>query len=293
MKYPSTYEQKDTQKISQKNKNLPFYMRLYPPLESPSENQTDFHSLHLKLDSSNQNLKNILGKQETEEQDELTQDFLDELVKPLSTLPKTRIMEVVSKVIMKSKLIEKIEDDNKLSKKINSSELSMACAKKFTYVLVKRGENVFRIGDIGDKFYYILKGKVNILKIKEIPNIYMSIIEYLNYCIFLLKQEENYLLQEVILRNYNILQITTPEEIYSLYKIAFKKSLQDNINQHLIFTNKQLDEYFKAFDQNYKDYDLDKRHLDVLEYNKNKKIPGSYIEWQNYIVKKCELTTNE
>ena len=293
MKYPSTYEQKDSQNNSQKNKNLPFYMRLYPPLESPSENQTDFHSLHLKLDSSNQNLKNILGKQETEEQDELTQDFLDELVKPLSTLPKTRIMEVVSKVIMKSKLIEKIEDDNKLSKKINSLELSMACAKKFTYVLVKRGENVFRIGDIGDKFYYILKGKVNILKIKEIPNIYMSIIEYLNYCIFLLKQEENYLLQEVILRNYNILQITTPEEIYSLYKIAFKKSLQDNINQHLIFTNKQLDEYFKAFDQKYKDYDLDKRHLDVLEYNKNKKIPGSYIEWQNYIVKKCELTTNE
>ena len=272
MKYPSTYEQKDSQNNSQKNKNLPFYMRLYPPLESPSENQTDFHSLHLKLDSSNQNLKNILGKQETEEQDELTQDFLDELVKPLSTLPKTRIMEVVSKVIMKSKLIEKIEDDNKLSKKINSLELSMACAKKFTYVLVKRGENVFRIGDIGDKFYYILKGKVNILKIKEIPNIYMSIIEYLNYCIFLLKQEENYLLQEVILRNYNILQITTPEEIYSLYKIAFKKSLQDNINQHLIFTNKQLDEYFKAFDQKYKDYDLDKRHLDVLEYNKNKKI---------------------
>ena len=288
-----TNQQNDFQNNTQKNKNLPFYMRLYPPLESKSESRQDLHNIHLKLGSNNKSIKTILGKQETDEENELTQDFLDELVKPSSVLPRSRIMDVVSKVIMKSKLIEKIEDDNKFSKKINSVDLSMACAKKFSYILVKRGDNVFRIGDIGDKFYYILKGKVNIFKVKEIPNIYMSIIEYLNYCIFLIKSEENYLFQEVIQRNYNILQITSIEEVYSLYKIVFKKSLQDNINQHLIYSNKQLDDYFKALDQKYLDYDLDKRYLDVLEFNKNKKIPGSYLEWQNYIIKKCELTTNE
>lgn len=56
--------------------------------------------------------------------------------------------------------------------------------KKFIYTLSNRGEIVFKIGDVGDKFYFILKGKANILKIKEIQNIYMSTMEYLNYCIF-------------------------------------------------------------------------------------------------------------
>jgi CRP-like cAMP-binding protein len=194
---------------------------------------------------------------------------------------------------MKSKLIEKIEDDSKIAKKINSSELSMACAKKFSYILVKKGETVFKIGDTGDKFFYILKGKVNILKIREIPNLYMSIMEYINYCLFLINNEENFLFQEVIQKNYNILQVSNPEEIKSLYKITFKKFLHDNINQHLIYTNQLLEEYFKAFIQKYSDYNIDKRQLEILDMNKKKKLQGSYKEWQNYILKKSELSTNE
>ena len=282
------------QKYFQTNKNIPFYMRLYPPLEQSSELQSDFHNLlSLKIGLNKPNMKYLLGKQETEYEDELTQDFLDEIVKPNSLMPKTKIVDVISKAIIKSKLIEKIEDDNKVSKKVNSSELSMSCAKKFSYVLVKKGENVFKIGDIGDKFYYILKGKVNILKIREIPNLYMTIMEYLNYCLFLIKGEENYLFQELIQKNYNVLQVTSAEEVISLYKIVFKKSLYDNINQHLIYTNKLLEDYFKAYNQKYSNYDLDKRQLDILEFNKKKKLPNSYKEWQSYILKRCELNTNE
>ena len=285
----------ENKNYTQTNKSLPFYMRLYPPLlESNTESKSEFHNMfQLKLSSDKNSMKQLLGKEETEEEDELTQEFLDDLIKPNCLIPKSKIIDVVSKSILKSKLIEKIEDDNKIQKKINQQELSTACAKKFTYILIKKGENVFRIGDVGDKFYYILKGKVNILKIKEIPNLYMSITEYLNYCLFLLKAEENYLFQEVIQRNYHILQVTNAEEVETLYKIAFKKSIQDNVHQHLIYTNKLLEEYFKAYDQNYSSYDIDKRQLEILEFNKNKKIPGSYKEWQNYIMKKCELDTNE
>ena len=100
----------------------------------------------------------------------------------------------------------------------------------------------------------------------------MTIMEYLNYCLFLIKGEENYLFQELIQKNYNVLQVTSAEEIISLYKIVFKKSLYDNINQHLIYTNKLLEDYFKAYNQKYSNYDLDKRQLDILEFNKKKKI---------------------
>ena len=288
-----SFNNQNNNKYSQMSKNIPFYMRLYPPLEQSSESHSDFHNLLQFKISFNNNAKDSLGKTETEEEEELTQDFLNELVKPGCVIPKTKIIDVVSKAIMKSKLIEKIEDDNKVPKKINSLELSMSCAKKFSYILVKKGEKVFRIGDIGDKFYYILKGKVNILKIREIPNLYMTILEYLNYCLFLIKEEEYYLFQELIQRNYNVLQLTSAEEVISLYTIVFKKSLFDNINQHLIYTNNLLEDYFKAYNKKYSDFDIDKRHLDILEFNKKKKLPNSYKEWQNYILKKCELNTND
>lgn len=270
---------------------LPFYMRLYPPLESVSQVQPDFRNL-LKLKLSSKRAKDM-SENEVEE-DELTQEFLDELIKSSSNLSKTRIIEVISKYILKSKLIEKIEDENKFSKKkIDPQELSALCAKKFIYTLSNRGEIVFKIGDIGDKFYFILKGKVNILKIKEIQNIYMSTIEYLNYCIFLIKSNENYLFQEVIQKNYNILQISSAEEVLSIYKLAFKKSVYDKVDQHIIYNNNLLEEFFKTFNQKYINFDLDKNKLDVLEENKIKKLSGSYKEWQNYILNKFELSTAE
>lgn len=84
-------------------------------------------------------------------------------------------------------MTEKIEDENKITKKINPTELSNLCSKKFIYMPLK--------------FYFILKGKINILKLKEIPNLYMSIIEYLHYCVFLIESNKNYSFQEVIQKN--------------------------------------------------------------------------------------------
>ena len=278
--------------IDQNNK-IPFYMKLYPPMESSSQPKINLRNL-LKFKNHPKNLikNNLLGLEKVEE-DPLTKEFLDELVKPSCKIPKAKIVEVISNFIIKSRLTEKIEDENKITKKINPTELSNLCAKKFIYMLVKRGENVFKMGETGDKFYFILKGKVNILKLKEIPNLYMSIIEYLHYCVFLIESNENYLFQEVIQKNYNTLQVTSAEEVLSLYKIAFKKSLYDHIEQHLIYNNELLEEFFNIFSQKFSNYDIDENQLESLENNKKKKLAGSYKEWQNYLLTRCRLSTNE
>ena len=276
------------------NSKIPFYMKLYPPIQnSPQPKMSLRNFLQVKNNSKNDIKNELLGIDEKVEEDPLNKKFLDELVNPSCNIPKAKIEEVVSKYIIKSKLIEKIEDENKITKKINPTELSSLCAKKFTYMFVKRGDNVFKMGETGDKFYFILKGKVNILKLKEIPNLYMSIIEYLHYCVFLIESNENYLFQEVIQKNYNILQVTSAEEVLSLYKISFKKSLYDNVEQHLIYNNELLEEFFNAFNQKYINYDIDKDKLESLEANKRKKMAGSYKEWQNYLLKRSRLSTNE
>ena len=279
-------------KVENIKEDLPFFMHLYPTLEIIEQNESNFEKI-LKLDldedkkeEENKNKENINEKL-------LTKEFLDELIKNPNNIPKADILEIVSNAIKTSKLIEKMEDDNKNNKKLNQVDLNVACAKKFTFIKVKKGEIIFRIGDDGDKFYYVLKGKANILKIKEIPNIFMSIIEYINYCIFLIKSEEYFLFQEVIRINNKVLKVSSEEEIITLFRIWFKQILIEKINQHLVNNNKTLEEFFESNEQELKEYNLDIRELEILEIDKMNKVPLSYIKWKNYIIKKCEFSTRE
>ena len=216
----------------EKDKSLPFYMRLYPPIESNEQSESTLDkAIRLELNDDDDDKKVDQDKnKENANENLLTKEFLEELIKTPNTIPKVKILDIVSKALQNSKLIEKMEDDNKNTKKLNKEDLSIACAKKFAFKKFKKGEIIFRIGDDGDKFYYVLHGKTNILKIREIPNIYMSIIEYINYCIFLLKEGENYLFQEVIRINYKILKVSSEEEIITLFRIWFKISLIGQVN---------------------------------------------------------------
>ena len=289
---------KNQNNISSKgDKSLPFYMRLYPPLEALKSQDEDNEKI-LKLDNFEEDSKEEGENKNNENKKELnelnlTKEFLEELIKKPNSNHKAKIYEILSNALKNSKLIEKMEDDKNNTKKLNQDDLSLACAKKFFFTKFKRGDIIFRIGDDGDIFYYVLKGKANILKIREIPNILMSTIEYINYCIFLIKSGEKFLFQEVIRINYNFLKVSSDEEIFILFRIWFKSSLISQINQHLVDNNKSLEEYFDSHEQDMKDYNLDIRELEILEIDKNNRVPLSYIKWKNYIIKKCELTTNE
>jgi hypothetical protein len=255
-------EEKNDNEISSQEKSLPFFMKVYPKLDTP-ETDSDFK----KLSNFNTGNKNRSENEKDKGNEELilTKEFLEKLIKNPNSVPKSKIYEIVSTALKTSKLIGKMEDNNKTNKKLTEEDLCNACAQKFRFKKIPRGEIIFRIGDDGDKFYYILKGRVNILKIREIPNIYMSIIEYIRYCIFLIKIGENYLFQEVIRKNNNILRVISDEDIFILFRIWFKSELISQINQHLIDDEKTLEDFFKLYEQKFEDYDLDIKELEILE----------------------------
>ena len=87
--------------------------------------------------------------------------------------------------------------------------------------------------------------------------------------------------------------MTSEEEVIILYRIWFKISLIGQVNQHMVNNNKTLEEYFQSNGQEMKDYNFDIRELEILEIDKNNRVPLSYIQWKNYIIKKCELSTRE
>ena len=272
----------------------PVYEKIYPPLKDvfiyDENNEINNNLLKIKTKISKAKKKgNFL---EEEENDEMTEDFLSDIVKNPCPISRTKVIDIISKFIQKSKLIEKLESDFQSDKKITSNSLSQMCAEKLNYIELNSGDIVFKIGDAGDRFYFILSGNVSILKLKEIPHVEMTYIQYIKYCIFLLNSNEEYLLNEVIKANHSVLNLSSQEDIKTINKIIFMRKLAENINK-TILNNNLLKVFFQQNGQNFEDYDIKEEEIELLEQQKSKGIQGAGKEWENYITKRIKLTVSE
>ena len=274
---------------------IPIYKKLYPPLKDlfiyDENNEINNNLIKIKSKISKLPAKTNFLKEE-EDNEEMTEDFLNDLVKRPCPLSKTKVIDIISKFIQKSKLIEKLESDYQSDKKITSNSLSQICAERLSYVELQPGEIVFKIGDAGDRFYFILSGNISILKLKEIPKIEMTYIQYIKYCLFLLSLNEEYLLNEVIKANDSILNLSSIEDIKTINKIIFMRQLTDSVNK-TILNNSNLKSFFEQNGQKFDDYDIKEEELDILEQQKSKGIQGAGKDWENYITKRVKLTVSE
>ena len=264
-----------------------FDFKFYPPIK-------DFYDNESQYDIYNKNEPNFLhnGINEKIKFDneidtyEINQDFFESLIRPKNQfLNKEKKINTISKIIRKSKLMEKLEKEfSDSNKKIDLCALSYKCAKNLLFMELKKGKVLFRIGDKGDRFYFILSGKITILKPRKIIS-KMNLKQYLSYLSILIKEKEDYLFQEVILNNCTQIPITSVDEIKSLYKIFFSFELESYIENGKINNNKQLKIFFEEKGQIFDDYDIDKKKLEILEAKKKKLI--SNREWYDYILDKC------
>ena len=113
-------EEKNDNEISSQEKSLPFFMKVYPKLDTP-ETDSDFK----KLSNFNTGNKNSSENEKDKENEELilTKEFLEKLIKNPNSVPKSKIYEIVSTALKTSKLIGKMEDNNKTNKKLTEEDL--------------------------------------------------------------------------------------------------------------------------------------------------------------------------
>ena len=278
------------------NEDLPVYKKLYPPLKNyfvyDENNEIENKLLGAKSDIG----KSIkMKKKFLDDEEELVLDekFLNKLVIRPCPIPKEKVVNILSNFIQKSKLIDKIEKDYESSeKKTANKSLSVGCAEKLHFEEYERGEIIFKIGDSGENFYFILSGQVSVLKLKEIPNIEMTYMEYIRYCIYLLNQGEEYLLDEVLKANDSVLNVSSIEDMKLINKIVFMKKLNQDLNKK-INNNKQLKNYFATNMQKFSEYDIRQEDLEVFEQEKSKGKQGAGKEWEEYILKRCSLLVSE
>lgn len=98
-------------------------------------------------------------------------------------------IEIIAKYLSNTSLLNMFMKDSLLC---FSSQLKYFCAMVIQYQLLKPKEILFRIGDFGDKFYVILKGKIGILKPTEAA-VTMTYPEFLKFLAGLSNSDEAYL----------------------------------------------------------------------------------------------------
>ena len=269
-----------TNKNNNKENPLIIIRRLYPKLNE----EFFFEENNITIDKSTLILKEETGFQEKE--NILSENFLQNLIKRPCPLDKDQIISDMSKFIQNTTLIQKIQKEFQSDKKSDINELSIMCAEILNYIELKRGKILFRIGDIGDRFYFILKGKVSILKLKEIPNIKMTYHDYIDYCFFLLKEKEIYIFNEILRKNENILALNSEQEVKAIHKILFLKKLKQRLIHQLIPNIKSLYKYLEKSGYKDEDFEIQKEELEQIENNNFLKNKNK--EFNNYLLMKCE-----
>ena len=223
----------------------------------------------------------------------LSENFLKELVKKPCTLDKNIIITAMTEFIQNSQLIKKFQKDIQTDKKIEINELSKMGATHLNYMELKKGQVLFRIGDNGDRFYFILSGRVSILKLKEINDVQMTYFQYLDYCMHLITQKETYIFNKVKNRNMKILSLNSESDVISIYKIFFMRKLKEDILWDKVPDIKSLIKYLQKYGFKLQDFNIQVKNLEKIENNPNLDPEYKSEEWKDYLIKKCKPSISD
>ena len=134
------------------------------------------------------------------------------------------------------------------------------CGAEIKYKFFKKGETVFRIGDLPDNFYIILWGKVDILK--PLPK-KMTITghQYFCYLMQLVESKDEHLFNLCIKTNKNHFRIDVDDA--KDLKYIYIYIMLSQINRHKIIN---FDEVLKLVNMSYKEFDLEEDKLKDPKY---------------------------
>ena len=282
-------------------------------ISSPKETlNSDFgnENDNLNKESNNINIKNIYPKAKTHSKVikledkintprnekkgdiyELNKEFLFALIQPVFLLDKQKMYNTISTLIKNSKLSQKIEKESDI--KDNTNNLITTFVQNLSFKKIDKENILFYTGETDYKFYFIIKGSMSQLKAKK-HHLKMPFVEFISYLIELQRNNENYILNNVLLSNSKDIPIKSVDVIQRLNTIIFKKKLIEKISLETITNNNELEAFFKEYYQDFSSHLLSKKELKKLEKNKNKIIMGAVNrEWDDYIIEKCHPNSDD
>ena len=239
-----------------------------------SDNNEDLSDIYPRINTMTDNILSVSLnpdpiQQKNDVESKLTTIFLEDLISENPITPKNTIINIISKFIKSSKFIRKIERDGLIDKKVDILNLSVSCANHLQFFKIKKGDILFKIGDFGDKFYFLLKGRVEVLK----------------------------------LININIVEISNIGEFDKMYKIYFKNQLTEMLLNNNITKIEELKDFFSDYSLKLSDLEINEEELEKIiktpyDQQSKKNILGNKKSFEDnqlnqYILEKSKTSTLE
>ena len=170
-----------------------------------------------------------------------------------------------------------IKNDKILKDKIKN-KINVIVEKLSTQLTIEKvPENTFviKMNDIGDKCYFLLSGKLSIMKPIEYKNVSLNALDYIHYLINLTRYNEIDLITKVIEVNHIYINIETISNLKLITKGYFLRKVDNYLETFKTLTKEDFDNLLYEFNLKFEDFDLNYEQTmkDVEDINNN-----NYIE---------------
>ena len=188
---------------------------------------------------------------------------------------RSELIEKLTKdsIIKDNQEIESVPDSKNSSSRTNNNlyKTKMLISKLADNVLfekVEKNKFIIKMNDIGKNCYFLISGKLSILKPVEYKHIEITYDDYFKYCLNLLQKKENDLLKKVLELNWHFINIYNEENLLSVikYYIQNKISVYSNVSFSIYEREKTEDLTLEKIE-----YLLDEYKLSFEDFNLSKK----------------------
>ena len=131
---------------------------------------------------------------------------------------------------------------------------------------------IIRMNDIGDETFFLISGRLSILKPVEYKHIQLSYEDYFKYALSLLTKNENHILKKVLESNWHFIKIYDEENLIDIvkYYIQNRISILGNISDEILEKNKieeltleKIENYLEKFKLKLENFNLTKKKIIV------------------------------
>ena len=205
-----------------------------------------------------------------------------------------------SKIKNSKKLINKKEEllsAQEMESKIKN-KLKIIVKKLSEKLLIKKypkDQFVVKMNEIGRDCYFLVSGKVSILKPVEYKGMKLNYHDYLIYLKCLLNLDEIDLVLKVLSINRKILDISNIDEVSKLIRAFFLLSLKTELNKIVGgITLEEIENFFNSYHFSLEEFQLNKnkiqKDIEEMEENHNK---NAGLILSEYIAEKIPLTSED
>jgi len=290
-------KEKDTNSVDTKSKQNDI-----SNLEYSNEEENNYYLINKGLDLQKEN------KKRTHSIKKALEKFLHQtnVIEKLKTSLYSIEMQKNNEENEKNNSNKSNKNNSNKSNKNKMNENSEAKIKGKIFDIVKKLANkviiekvpdnkfIVKMNERGDNCYFLLSGKLSIMKPVEYKNIKISYQDYITYLINLLKYNEIDLINQILKINHYFINIKSIED----FRVIIKGFFIDKINKYLeLFNNLTYDDIetlLNAYNLTFEDFKLKKEQViqDLNDINNNKyKTKDSYDSSSEREKNKKEILT--